>query len=394
MSGRRGAGARSSRAQKGRDLPDNSDRGTTRCLIVVKGLQHGGAERIVVAQVTAADGHLVYEVANTDHRRQELAPEITATGTAVHHLGARRPWLIDLWQRLRQAPRIDVVHAHSPLPAVAVRLLRYALPQRRRPGLVTTEHTMAGAYHPLTRLANQLTWRFDDRHIVVSGEVRRAMGSTGRDAQVVIHGIDVARASEPDLDRQEARTRLGVRDGDAVVLVVAALRAAKDHTTLLHAAARLRRGRDDLHVLCAGDGPERDRILALRRSLTLQDHVHLLGHRDDVATLLRAADVLCIASRHEGLPLIVMEAQVAGLPIVATRAGGVPELLEDGVDGRLVPGGDPIALADALAEVLDDPSYRHRSWQRAAQAAVRYDHGEARRTVEAILLEVAGRSGR
>jgi glycosyltransferase involved in cell wall biosynthesis len=133
------------------------------------------------------------------------------------------------------------------------------------------------------------------------------------------------------------------------VVAVGNLYPVKDHGTLLHALSRLPATR----VAIAGRGDEEERLRGLAVNLGLGDRMHLLGLRDDVETVLAAADVFVQPSLSEGLPLAVLEAMGNGLPVVATRVGGVPEALVDGKTGFLVPPGDPEALAAALKRVLD-----------------------------------------
>jgi glycosyltransferase involved in cell wall biosynthesis len=113
-----------------------------------------------------------------------------------------------------------------------------------------------------------------------------------------------------------------------------------------------------LHVLLAGDGPDRDRLVASARALGLEDRVRFAGARRDVANVLAALDVFVLSSDFEGSPLALIEAMAAGKAIVATRVGGVPDLIDDGVHGLLVPPGDPGALGTALLSLARDPARR------------------------------------
>jgi len=135
---------------------------------------------------------------------------------------------------------------------------------------------------------------------------------------------------------------------------VGALRAQKAYDELIQAAAILRSSYPDLHVLIAGEGPEKPRLEALVRDLGLDDVIMMLGCRLDVPDVLAALDVAICASHYEGSPLAVMEYMGAALPIVATRVGGVPDLIEDGVNGLLVEPGNPAGLAKAIADLLSD----------------------------------------
>jgi len=142
---------------------------------------------------------------------------------------------------------------------------------------------------------------------------------------------------------------------------------AKGHDTALKALALLKDTRWTL--LLAGDhegdlGPQ---MQALAQTLDIADRVRFLGLREDVPALLKASDVLLAPSRREALSLTLLEASACSLPIVATRVGGIGEVVEDGASGFLVPPDDPAALAAALAPLLGDPALRARCGARARQ---------------------------
>jgi glycosyltransferase involved in cell wall biosynthesis len=190
--------------------------------------------------------------------------------------------------------------------------------------------------------------------------------------EVIPNGFDV-RPSAAGRSREETRAALGVGEGETLLLAVGRLATQKDYPTLLDAFARLS-GRPGLRLAIAGDGPERPRLEQALRERPLT--VSLLGTRHDVPDLLRAADVFVLSSCIEGFPNAVGEALLAGRPVVATAAGGVPELVRDGVDGRVVPVGDAGALAAAVAALLDEPA-----------AAARMAASGARRVREEFSVE-------
>jgi glycosyltransferase involved in cell wall biosynthesis len=143
-----------------------------------------------------------------------------------------------------------------------------------------------------------------------------------------------------------------------VVGNVAALTGHKDHATLVEAMARLRSRAPEARLVIAGEGELRPALEAQVRRLGLEDRVIFAGFRHDLDRILPAFSVFCLSSHLEGLGTSVLDAMAFGLPVVATGAGGIPEAVEDGVSGRLVPPRDPTALADALAEVLDNEERR------------------------------------
>jgi glycosyltransferase involved in cell wall biosynthesis len=135
--------------------------------------------------------------------------------------------------------------------------------------------------------------------------------------------------------------------------IVARLDPIKDHATLFRAFARVRERFPDAELLCIGDGAERASLLRLATP-----GIRMLGERRDVPRLLRGLDLFVLPSKNEGIPYTVLEAMAAGLPVAASRVGGHPELVEEGVTGRLFPAGDDAALAEALGSYLAAPEER------------------------------------
>ena len=186
---------------------------------------------------------------------------------------------------------------------------------------------------------------------------------------VVHNGIDVAALPPFTLERQGARAALGFPPERRLLAQVGRLAPQKDHGTFLRAMAAVARRHDDVDALVVGDGAERARLQDLAASLGLNGRVRWLGLRDDVPRLLAAADVMTLTSRYEGLPNVVLEAMAMGAAVVATDVGGCAELVEDGVDGRLVAPGDAAAVACAVEELLGSEP-RRRAFVEAARARV------------------------
>jgi glycosyltransferase involved in cell wall biosynthesis len=181
---------------------------------------------------------------------------------------------------------------------------------------------------------------------------------------------------------------------------VSVLRAQKALQVLIHAAARLAPEFPGLKVVIAGRGEEEERLRALVRELALEETVLLVGQQNDVPDLLAALDVAVCCSDFEGSPLSVMEYMAAGLPVVATRVGGVPELIEEGVHGLLIDPGDPDALARAVASLLRNPALRAEMGARARERQRReFDIDATVRRLETVYEELfrtsrRGRNGR
>ena len=218
------------------------------------------------------------------------------------------------------------------------------------------DYDVPGWRRRLYVLAERLTSPLADRIVAVSRAIARDLVARyGVDAArtVVVHnGIDAwafRAAREPAV----VRAALGLGDGRRVIVMAGRMTPQKGWDVLLEAAARLRAVRADVACVCVGDGPLSPALA--RRAAELELDARFTGARDDVADLLGCADVVVLASRSEGLPFTLLEAMALGKPVVATRVGGVPEVVEDGRSGRLVPREDPAALATAIADVLDSP---------------------------------------
>jgi glycosyltransferase involved in cell wall biosynthesis len=263
--------------------------------------------------------------------------------------------LVRALQRLRPA----IVQSHGARSNVYTRLAaRYA----GVPVVLSTVHNslfdyeVAGWRRALYVLAERLTSPLADRVLSVSAAIARDLVERYRidaaRAVVVRNGID-AWAFRPAREPAAVRGELGIAEGRRVALMAGRMTPQKGWDVLLEAAVRLAAVRADIAWVLVGDGPLRTTLT--RRAGDLGLAAHFTGARADMADLLGCADVVVLASRSEGLPFTLLEAMALGKPIVATRVGGVPEVVDDGRTGRLVPRDDPAALAAAVASVLDAP---------------------------------------
>lgn len=369
--------------------PARGDR-PARVLMLTKGLGRGGTERLIVGAARLADRACVeLEVAYLLPWKDAFVPDLEALGTPVHCLDAPRTAGLGWARRLRALVRdreIDLVHTHMPLPASVARV---ALPGRR-PAFVHTEHNMWGRYRPPTRWANAATYRRNARAIAVSDGVAASIRSSVP-VEVIVHGTDPRLVVRGDAARAAARTALDLPADALVVGSVGNFTAKKDQATLLRAfAPRPARGRDVVLVL-VGLGPLEDDLRALAVELGIGDRVRFPGSRDDVFALLPAFDVFALSSRFEGLPIALLEAMASGVAPVATRVGGIPEVITDADDGLLVDPGDPGALARALDRVLGDDALRGRLGEHARDRALTFDLANAVRRTEAIYASILGR---
>jgi glycosyltransferase involved in cell wall biosynthesis len=205
-----------------------------------------------------------------------------------------------------------------------------------------------------------------DSVVCVSEAVRRRCAEAGLPAGrlvVVPDGVD------PQGWRQ--RTPVSLTPSRVRLLAVGALIADKGHAHLIRALAQLHVTHPEVRLAIAGQGPERDALARVAAGIGLSRHIDFLGHRDDVPTLMRQANILVHPSVAEGLASVLIEAMCVGLPIVASRTGGIPELIaaDPAPLGRLVPPADPDALARSIAQAIDEYRDSHEMAQRARRRA-------------------------
>lgn len=326
---------------------------------------HGGAEGLALSVATRLDPER-FESILCVSRWPLPGPPSAASADALEQLSASGVRLLGLgrhgkvdawvWARLARFLRregVDVLHAHKFGSNAWGTLLGRAT---RVPVVLAHEHTWSYEGKPLRRfLDRHLIARGADRFIAVSREDRRRMIEIEhidpRDTLFIPNGV----VSLPPPSGRDVRAELGIPSSAQAIGVVGGLRPQKAHHVLLRAVALLVERWPGLHALIVGEGPERATLERLTAELGLHDTVHFLGSRTDVPDLLSALDIAVCCSDFEGSPLAVMEYMDASLPVVASAVGGLPDLIEPGVHGLLVPPNDPPALAAALAELLDDP---------------------------------------
>ena len=339
---------------------------TERRVLQVLGRSAGGIARHV-AQITEAldgDGFRIDVVAPPDlpiEMPKRTTPVVIPNGPIVGHRAAIA--------KLRQMTSgYDVVHAHGLRAGIDA-----AVAARGGPPVLLTVHNLvqpeiAGPTRALFyRRAEALAVRLCDHTFAVSEQVathlRRLRVAEGK-IEILYLGVG---AAPPILkSRAEVRAELGVAEGEPLIVTASRLSRQKALPVMLQAVGHLEKA--VLAVL--GTGPLEESLRERARLDGIGDRVRWLGFRDDLADYLAAANAFCLSSVWEGVPLSAQEAILLRTPVVATSVGGMPELLEDGVSGRLVPPGDPRALAAALEDVLFDPA-RARAFADEALARLR-----------------------
>jgi glycosyltransferase involved in cell wall biosynthesis len=361
---------------------------------LVKGLGPGGAERLLVAAAAAHDRERFdIEVVYLLPWKEHLVGELEALGVRCTCLGVRDERDVRWARRFRRflkARPVDVVHTHSPYAAAIGRLVVRSLPRRDRPALVSTEHNPWTTFKRPTRYANAITARLDDAVLAVSDESRSSMSRRQRArAEVLVHGIDVVAIGKLRAERAAVRAELGIGDDTVLVGTVANYHPKKDWPNLLRAARELADRDLPVHFCAVGQGPLAAEVEALHHDLGLERVVTLTGYRADAVRLMAGCDLFVLGSKWEGLPVALMEASALGLPIVATRVGGIPDAFRDGVDAVLVAPGSHVVLADALGELVVDEDRRAALGAAAACRARDFDVARAVARIEEVYREVA-----
>lgn len=232
----------------------------------------------------------------------------------------------------------------------------HAVARWRRAAHVFADHYGAGIGFSLRRetMARVILRRIG-MIITVSPDQAGAWLERGYPPERVVVVPNGVREPQTDDSRSQIRRELGIPEAAVVALLVAALRPEKRAPEFVRAVLRARESAPELFGVIAGDGTERAAVQAAAGGV---DGIRLLGHRDDVPRLLRAADVLVLASDYEAVPMSILEGMAAGLPVVATSVGGIPDLVAHGESGLLVAPGDTNALSAALTRLAGAPDVR------------------------------------
>lgn len=350
----------------------------------------GGQEIYIFRNMQAmrARGHEVSLLCQPDARLGVLARE---HGFTVHTLkmGGLARMLRGIWSvsRLVRRQQYDVVNTTSRrdalIAAAGARLGGTPLVVRSRHLMspVNSLLTYTGLPHRIITVSSFVKQLLVDRgidaaRIGIVQPITAAPGGKARSAEEAWQALQHS--------RRDVRAELGLGDEDIVVGCVAVLREPKGHADLLSAIAPLCRANPRLHLVIVGDGKAvMDRLLALRAEHGLESQVQLLGYRCDAARLMAGFDIFALATHKEAAGTVFLEAAQAGLPVVATRVGGVPEMVVEGSNAILTALGDNGALTGALRLLVDDPQRRQLmgragwDWMRAAQRFTAEGHAEA-----------------
>lgn len=341
-----------------------------------RGWRGGERQTLWLAEALQRGGHQSYVVARPG---EPLAERARAAGLKVVRCEPAGEWDALAAMHLRRklgALYIDVLHAHT---AHAAALAALATVATTVPFVISRRVDFHLRRNPFTRYKYARAAGV----IAITGAVRDILVSDGIDPAriAVVHsGVDLTRQVTPAAPAVLAE--LGVPPSAPVAVQVAQLVGHKDPVNFVRAIAVARRQHPGLHGLLVGSGPLRDAVEAAIDELGLRDTVHLAGYRTDADALLAAADVAVLSSREEGMGSVLLDALMFGRPVVATRAGGIPEVIENEVSGLLAPVENPEALGAQIARVVGDRALAARLGEAGRARAAAFS---TERTAEATL---------
>ena len=360
-------------------------------LFIVNPTREAGAEMVLVqaaARLNPARFQVICGLLTPDED-QLIPPGLATLNFAMPRLqGLAWLWFFLRLCRVLRREKISIVHVNSYIPGNYVRLA----------AILTRVPLIIDHWHGFTRFSLKrkvicrLLGRFTDLSLAVSWGVAAHLVQQCRldpdKVRVVPNGIDWARF-QPGRAKNAVRQELGLPPNLPVVVLVARLdHWGKGHQELLKALA-LVKDRHPVQALIVGGGRRQQEVARLAQSLGLADAVHFLGTRRDIPDLLGAMDVFVLPSHSEGVSLALLEAMAAGLPVIVSRVGGLPEVVRHEENGLLIPVGDAAALAQSLARVLEAPAWAQSLGDQARQdIRTHYSLDRLGREINAIYEEL------
>ncbi len=376
--------------------------GTPAKLVLWAGsFEHAGTQRFLLELLRRMDRERFTPIVFSTLAQGELLPEVEALGVPVHEFGTGRRVLsprtvgdLSRAAAFLRRERIDILSCMLGLTTLVGPFVG------RAAGVPVVVNNQRNLSYWLRGGARESVYGFVSRRvvdavIVNSSAAVRELSGRFRVPESKIENIGVG----TDLERilratpaEELKRELGLGESK-VVGVVAKLSPVKGHGHFLEAAASISKADGDVRFLIVGDGPERKRLEREAGELGLSERVHFIGVREDVPAVLKLMDVLVLSSLSEGSPNVLLEGMAAGVPVVAMRVGGVPEVVEDGVSGLLVDPGDAPALSNAVLRLLNDADRAREMGRKGLAIAVEnYDINQVVARVEDVLSSLLERA--
>ncbi|MEK7285823.1 MAG: glycosyltransferase [Nitrospirota bacterium] len=320
-------------------------------------LDIGGLENVVLTLSKKIDLNRYHVQVCSMTKQTALSKEFEQYGIPVHRLSKRNGFDLGLPIRLAHllnTHQVDILHTHNPGPF----FYGFLAGKIARVGhLVHTEHSRIGRNHRLLGQTLSLFSRGFSKIISDSNAVTDHLicvqGIAPAKIATIYNGIDTDLYAKAVADQTLFDT-LGIKKGARIIGTVGRLESDKNHATLLLAFQKACRMIPNLCLVIIGDGSLRATLMEQAKSLHIDHAVFFLGSRRDVHQILPLFDLFVFSSRSEGLPLAILEAMAAKIPIVSTRVGGIPEIIRDQESGWLVPSEDFAAIAEGITALLSD----------------------------------------
>lgn len=333
-------------------------------LHIIKSLGRGGAETLLVENLRLNHGDRYhFQYLYFLPWKNQLVTELENAGGAVVCLPAKSNLAMFLkvpaLVRYLKQEQIDLVHAHLPWAGIVARLAC----QLAGVPIIYTEHNVQERYHFATRLLNKWTFNWQQRVIAVSSDVARSIQDNIAPkipVSVVANGIDTNKFHRNETLRASKRQQLGFDDDAIVVGTIAVFRQQKRLDIWLDALAMVHTQIPTLRGVMVGDGPLMEQLQEQVKRLGLDHMVVFTGIQTDTPAWLSAFDIFMMSSDFEGLPLALLEAMACECAVVATRVGGIPEVVNDGENALLSPAGNIQQLAKNLSKTTQDIVLRKR----------------------------------
>ena len=336
-----------------------------RILHIINDLEIGGAQRLLADFLPLMNKQHNIEVLILREKPSPLMQELIDSGIKIHCLKVKSLYnpltTLRIRRFLKQQPRYDVIHVHLFPSLYWVPLAVIGMHQH----LVWTEHSTSNRrqQNPLLRYTDRIAYSRYEKIICISqatcDSLKDRLGAQSDDHLCVIeNGIDVNKFKNQKTAERQHKS----------LIQISRFEASKDQDTVIRAMLLLPK---DIHLVFVGDGSRIDICKALCNTLNLQDRVHFLGSRTDIAQLLSNADIAIQSSHWEGFGLAAVEAMAAGLPTIASNVEGLRQVVEGA--GLLFPKGDAETLSKLILQILSDSSVYQEISEKCRQRSLLYD---------------------
>ncbi|MFH1776262.1 MAG: glycosyltransferase [Candidatus Omnitrophota bacterium] len=336
---------------------------------VTNSLDIGGLEMLVLNMLNALDRQRFSSRVCTLREDGKLIPEFTKAGIPVHIIKKRNgldfflPWKL---KRLFQENQIDIVHTHNYAPWLYAAVAKNMVQEIR---LIHTEHSNVDDLKRRKILEKILSYATD--YIVcdsanVAGFMVKEENINRQKIKTILNGIDVGRFSRQDMQKT-LKKELGIDEDTRVIGTVGRLVEVKDHLTLIKSFSLVLDKLKNVILIIVGDGPLRKKLEDFSRDIEVRKNIMFLGARDDVDKVLQIFDLFVLSSLSEGLPLALIEAMAASIPVVATAVGGNCEVVPDEKTGYLVTPKEPKQMAEKIITILTDKKLQKKMGECACQ---------------------------